>query len=479
VANSVFSSAQKFINIVEKNKSLYESVKYHLLTLKVNEQWTAISGLVRLSFENKKPYIEELFSINNRLLLIHEVEKFDLDKLSDFIDRLRNDTFSLSDKKVFMSERKDPVLKSEEKPLWQIYDLKDSEGWPADILYFSGKDLRDILPDDRDLTDQLRIQQPRGFSSLGELSSQLVGFPISPASATIVYVVAPTYAKLDSILLTSNGILTAAFICHESISTTRLRISVLYYSDSQQVDSFNVSIPFVLTQQRSKFRIYDMNERRDVKDVTFADIFLVEDNKISQRYHVKASSNVIPNLIPTGQPQGSTLSYASILSNVLGRQESNNLEFKSSMLYDKGKNQMNNFLALDLVKAIVSFLNTNGGDVFVGIDPDSKIVGIENDFQYLGKNKNFDGWAQYLSNLISKHLNQITFSSITVGEIQDNSTGKTVVRITMKRHFKPTFMKYVDDQGRQKEEFYIRGLNGKRLLSPEETYQYIFNHWRV
>jgi hypothetical protein len=115
--------------------------------------------------------------------------------------------------------------------------------------------------------------------------------------------------------------------------------------------------------------------------------------------------------------------------------------------------------------------------VFVGIDPDRIIVGIENDFQYLGKNRNFDGWAHYLSNLISNDLNQITFSSIMLEDIPDNSTGKTVAKITMKRHFKPTFMKYVDDQRRQKEEFYIRGLNGKRLLCPEETYQYIFNHW--
>jgi hypothetical protein len=471
VANSVSSSAQKFINIVEKNKSLYESAEYHLLILKVEEQWTAISGVVRLSFENKKSHVEELFSINNRLLVIHEIEKFDLDKLSDFIHGLSNDTLSFSDKKIFTSERKDPVLKSEEKAGWHMYDLKDPEGWPADILYFSGKYLSDILPDHRELTDQLRIQQPRGFSSLGELSSQLVGFPILPASATRVYVVAPMYVKLDSIILTSNGILTAAFLCHESFSTTPMRISVLYYSDSRQVDNFHVSIPSVPTQQGSKFRIYDINEKRDVKDVTFADIILVYDNKISQRYYVSAT----PNVIPASRLPQSTQTM--ILTNVLGMLESNSLEFKSSMLHDKGKNQKSKFLALDLVKAIVSFLNSNGGDVFVGIDPDGKIVGIENDFQYLGDNKNFDGWTQHLSNLINNHLNQTTFSSMTAVEIPDNNTGKTVARITMQKHFEPTFMNY-DDVGKQrKQEFYIRGLNGKRLLSPEEASRYIPDHW--
>lgn len=187
MANSSSSSAREFINTVEKNKSFYESSEYRLLIMKVDEQWTAISGVVRLSFENKKSYVEELFSINNRLLVNHKAEKFDLDKLTDFIHSLSNGTLTFSDKKIFMSERKDPVLKIKENADWHLFDLKDPEGWPAHVLFFTGKPLGDILPDDRDLTDQLRIQQPRGFSSLGELSSQLVGFKILPASATRVY----------------------------------------------------------------------------------------------------------------------------------------------------------------------------------------------------------------------------------------------------------------------------------------------------
>jgi hypothetical protein len=371
-----------------------------------------------------------------------------------------------------MSNSKDPVLEFKENADWDMFDLKDPEGWPAHILFYTGKPLGDILPDERELTDQLIIQQPTGFSSLAELSSQLIGFPIVPASATRLYVVAPMYVKLDSIILTSNGILTAAFLCHESFSTTGARFSVLYYSELQQIDTFNISIPSVLAEQSPKFRIYEINEKRDIEDVISADILLVYDNKIFQRYHVKATPNVIA---PSQLPQST---QTNMLANVLGKLESNSLEFKSSMLDDKRKNQMNKSLALELVKAIVSFLNTNGGDVFVGIDPDGKIVGVDDDFQYLGENKNFDGWIQYLSNLIKTHLNPLAFSSIMHAEIPDISTGKTVARITMRRHFKPTFINYIDDRGQKKQEFYIRGLNGKQPLSPEETSEYISNHWQ-
>lgn len=98
MANSSSSSAREFINTVEKNKSFYESSEYRILIMKVDEQWTAISGVVRLSFENKKSYVEELFSINNRLLVNHKAEKFDLDKLTDFIHSLSNGTLTFSDK---------------------------------------------------------------------------------------------------------------------------------------------------------------------------------------------------------------------------------------------------------------------------------------------------------------------------------------------------------------------------------------------
>lgn len=185
---------------------------------------------MRLSFQDRKPYARNLFSLNNRLQAKCKIEKFDLDKLSNYINDLNNCTFSFSKTEIFISEHKDPVLKNEENANWNVFGLKDPEGWPAQILYFPSKFLSDILPDERDITDELKIQQHRGFSSLGELSNELVGFTIVPASATRVYVVAPIYEKLDKIILTSNGILTAAFLCHESLSTSHQRISVLYYS---------------------------------------------------------------------------------------------------------------------------------------------------------------------------------------------------------------------------------------------------------
>ena len=176
--NSISHSTQAFISTVKRNKSFYGSSEYRLLIVKENERWTVISGTIRLSFESKKPYQGDLFSINERLLLPCKVEKFDFNRVSNTIHNLSCGTISLLRRKIFVSDQNPPILENEENSGWNMYDLKDPEGWPANIMLFSGKNMGDLLRDDRDITDQLRIQQPTAFSNLRELSSQLVGFPI-------------------------------------------------------------------------------------------------------------------------------------------------------------------------------------------------------------------------------------------------------------------------------------------------------------
>jgi hypothetical protein len=165
------------------------------------------------------------------------------------------------------------------------------------------------------------------------------------------------------------------------------------------------------------------------------------------------------------------------LQDYLKQDECRLLEFKSSMLWDKGKNQKsaNNYLALVIIKSIASFLNSEGGILLVGIDPKKAIIGIENDFKCLGKDKNFDGWQQYLSTVITNHLKQSVFDSFSVHPIHQN--GKTIAKIIIKKHYEPVYVRYKDDKGQERVEFYIRGLNTRRSLDPEAIPQYIDKHW--
>lgn len=209
-------------------------------------------------------------------------------------------------------------------------------------------------------------------------------------------------------------------------------------------------------------------------------------NELKQRLKaLKYSDEAITNMHIFSKTQPKTLygdndlgKYKAMsLQEYLQENESHFLEFKSSMLWDKGKQRCSNnkFLVLQIIKGIDSFLNSDGGILLAGIDPDKGIIGIENDFKCLKKDKNFDGWTRYLSNLIENCLGRLIINSVSVKTIPHN--GITVAKIITEKHPKHVFVKYTDDKGQQRCEFYIRGLNSKTLLNSEEIHQYIEKHW--
>jgi predicted HTH transcriptional regulator len=152
------------------------------------------------------------------------------------------------------------------------------------------------------------------------------------------------------------------------------------------------------------------------------------------------------------------------------------LEFKSSMLWDKGKQKCSDkFLPLQIVIAIESFLNSDGGILLVGVDPDKRIVGIENDYNCLKKDEDFDGWSSFLADKIKKWLDNLVVKSILI--VQEKHGDFTVAKIIVEKHYKPVYIRYADEKG-ERVEFYIRGINGKVPLDTEKIHEYIQNHWK-
>jgi tetratricopeptide (TPR) repeat protein len=160
------------------------------------------------------------------------------------------------------------------------------------------------------------------------------------------------------------------------------------------------------------------------------------------------------------------------------QEESYILEFKSSMLWNNanGKCAGDNYLRLQIIKAINSFLNSDGGTVIVGVDPNKNINGLQNDFSCLDKNRrNWDGWQQRLVSYIDKHLGSLIFDRIKILPAKKN--GLIISIIKVKKAAKGVFMKYHDGVGKEKVEFYIRAGNTKHGLNPEEANEYCRNHW--
>ncbi|MFZ0515358.1 MAG: hypothetical protein WAM14_27420 [Candidatus Nitrosopolaris sp.] len=85
----------------------------------------------------------------------------------------------------------------------------------------------------------------------------------------------------------------------------------------------------------------------------------------------------------------------------------------------------------------------------------------------LTKTRNFDGWCMYLTDKIKNWLDNLVFDSILVTREQHN--GFTVAKILIEKHWKPVYIRYLDERVQRRVQFYIRGINGKEQLDTKNT----------
>lgn len=150
--------------------------------------------------------------------------------------------------------------------------------------------------------------------------------------------------------------------------------------------------------------------------------------------------------------------------------EGERLEFKSTLRYDLRMKGVNKKLEYVIAKTIAAFLNTEGGDLLIGIDDESNALGLDNDFQTLSK-KNIDGFELQLVEIIKKYIGahfgqhvKITFP------IYDS---QQICRVQVSKSGSPVFTSY---EG--KEDFFVRTGCSSQPLSREEQSAYENEHWK-
>lgn len=150
--------------------------------------------------------------------------------------------------------------------------------------------------------------------------------------------------------------------------------------------------------------------------------------------------------------------------------ESDTTEFKSTLRYDLRQKTVNKKLEFVVAKTIAAFLNSKGGELFIGVDDEQNSLGLGDDFATL-KKQDIDGFELQLIEVIKKYIGA-EFSShlkITFPEYDNN----IISRITVSQSSKSVFVK---NEG--KEEFFIRAGCSSQPLSREEQSAYEKEHWR-
>jgi CBS domain-containing protein len=149
--------------------------------------------------------------------------------------------------------------------------------------------------------------------------------------------------------------------------------------------------------------------------------------------------------------------------------ESQYLELKASLRYNSRQHCLDPDLEFNCLKTVCAFLNSDGGDLLIGVNDRNRVVGLKHDYRTFNKN-NRDAFENYLVNQISHKIGNIHLQFITV--TFPKPFGKEICRVNVKSSQEPAFLYH---KGRQY--FYVRAGNGSRPFNISESARYMIEKW--
>ncbi len=155
------------------------------------------------------------------------------------------------------------------------------------------------------------------------------------------------------------------------------------------------------------------------------------------------------------------------LFNKIEKGESKFIEFKETLSLDVRKqsdksyqSKKESYIELAVLKTIAGFLNSEGGELFIGVNDQGKLLGIKNELDKLHKSSK-DKMQLHLKNLIKENIGS-SFNNFIITDLK-NLGDQEIIHVICNKSDKEVFIKDKD--------FYIRSgpstdkLEGKELLN--------------
>ena len=147
--------------------------------------------------------------------------------------------------------------------------------------------------------------------------------------------------------------------------------------------------------------------------------------------------------------------------------ESKTLEFKSTLRWNlKEDRKDDKRITHAALKTIAAFLNTEGGDLLLGVADDGSITGIERD-----RLDNDDKFMLHLSQVVRNGLGDRAGTCIDP-KVQIVA-GKGVCVVSCQRSAEPVYLKWKGVETGPDGDFFVRSGPGTVKLSSEDTAEYI------
>lgn len=152
---------------------------------------------------------------------------------------------------------------------------------------------------------------------------------------------------------------------------------------------------------------------------------------------------------------------------LIKRGESKTLEFKSTLRWSVKEGRKDDRLVThSVLKTIAAFLNTEGGDLLIGVADDRSVVGIEQD-QFESDDRFMLHLAQQARNGLGDRAGTCIDPKMQIVE------GRTVCVVSCQRSPEPVFLKWKGLEQHSKGDFYVRSGPGTVRLEPESAQKFI------
>lgn len=157
---------------------------------------------------------------------------------------------------------------------------------------------------------------------------------------------------------------------------------------------------------------------------------------------------------------------------LIKRGESKTLAFTSTLRWSlKEDKQDDKGVTHAVLKTVAAFLNTEGGDLLIGVADDGSIVGIERD-----RLETDDKFMRHLAQVVRNGLGDR--AGTCIDPRPQVVQGKTVCVVSCQRSPEPVFLKWSGLETAAEGDFFVRSGPGTVKLAPESATEYIRTRFR-
>ena len=156
------------------------------------------------------------------------------------------------------------------------------------------------------------------------------------------------------------------------------------------------------------------------------------------------------------------LSVEDQIKSLIRKGETKEIEFKQTFVLDVRQGVKNKDITTAVIKTIAGFLNTDGGELLVGVSDAGEILGVNEEMSKFYSNSP-DKYLQNVKNAIKERIGEPSYPYIDYKLHEVDSA--LLLRVTCRRSDEPV---YVDDR-----DFYVRTNPATDKLEGPKQLQYI------